>query len=193
MARIPYVDHDDLDGSDQELLDSSTPPEELDANYQHMMDGRARNSYRLLGYRPEILRSYRELVERLKTDGGLSLTEQEYVILCCAREIPSPYEWHNHVRIALNAGVPADEIRAIGARDYNSFEPAHEALLEYVARFVDGRVDDDHHAALAEHYDFGTIAATGAFAGYWLMNARLVDALDIDCEEPFVGWALDEV
>lgn len=193
MARIPYVDHDELAVDERDLLDSSTPPEELDLDYRHLMDGRARNSYRLLGHRPSILRSYRDLVDRLKADGGLTLTEQEYVILCCAREIPSPYEWHNHVRIALDAGVPADEIRAIGARDYAAFDPAHEALLEYVARFVDGRVDDVHHAALAEHYDAGTIAGAGAFAGYWLMNARLVDALGVECEEPFVGWALGEV
>ncbi|MFB6309583.1 MAG: carboxymuconolactone decarboxylase family protein [Salinirussus sp.] len=191
MARIPYADRGTLD--DPSLLDSSTPPEELDPAYQHLMEDRARNSYRLLGHRPTILRTYRDLVDRIKSDGGLSLAEQEYAILCCAREIPSPYEWHNHVRIALNAGVPAEEIRAIGARNYGAFEPAHEALLEYVARFIDGRIDDAHHAALADHYDAGTIAAIGVFAGYWLMNARLVDALGIECEEEFVGWALDNV
>lgn len=193
MARIPYVDHDDLDSADQALLDSSSPPEDLDEAYRHLMSTRTRNSYRTIGHFPNVLRSYRELVEAIKRDSGLTIAEQEYVILRCAREIPSRYEWHNHVRIALNAGVEADAIRAIADRATDDFAPKHSALLSYVDAFLDGTVDDEAHAALAEHYDDSTIAGVCLFAGYWLMNARVVDALGVEIEEPFVGWNLENV
>jgi alkylhydroperoxidase family enzyme len=193
MARIPYVDHAELDEDEAALLDSSSPPEDLDDAYRHLMSTRTRNSYRAVGHLPDVLRAYRDLVEAIKRDGGLSVAEQEYVILACAREIPSRYEWHNHVRIALNAGVDADAILAIADRDYDRFSGAHRALLEYVVAFLDGAVDDEAHAALAAEYDDATITGVCLFAGYWLMNARVVDALGVETEEPFVGWDLENV
>ncbi len=193
MARIPYVDHDDLDPGDGELLDSSSPPEDLAEEYQHLMSTRTRNSYRAIGHFPDVLRMYRDLVESIKRDSGLTVTEQEYVILRCARKIPSRYEWHNHVRIALNAGVEADAIRSIADRSYDDFSPEHRALLDYVDAFLEGTVDDEIHAALADFYDDATVVGVCLFAGYWLMNARVVDALGVEVEEPFVGWDLDHV
>lgn len=193
MVRIPYVDHDDLDADDKALLDSSSPPEELDEAYRHLMSTRTRNSYRAIGHLPHVLRVYRELVEAIKRDSGLTVAEQEFVILRCAREIPSRYEWHNHVRIALNAGVDRDAIRAIADRAYDDFAPEHRALLDYVDAFLDGAVDDDAHAALAKHYNHSAIAGVCLFAGYWLMNARVVDALNVEIEEPFVGWDLENI
>lgn len=193
MARIPYVDHEDLAADDRALLDSSSPPEDLDEAYRHLMSTRTRNSYRAVGHMPAVLRAYRDLVDAIKRDGGLAVAEQEYVILCCAREIPSRYEWHNHVRIALNAGVDADDIRAIADRAYDRLSRNHRTLLEYVDAFLDGEVDDEAHSALAAHYDDPTIAGICLFAGYWLMNARVVDALGVEIEEPFVGWDLENV
>jgi alkylhydroperoxidase family enzyme len=193
MARIPYVDHTDLADDDRALLDSSSPPEDLEEAYRHLMSTRTRNSYRAIGHFPDVLAAYRDLVEAIKRDTGLTVAEQEYVILRCAREIPSEYEWHNHVRIALNAGVEADAIRAIADRTADAFPPKHRALLEYVDAFLDGAVDDDAHAALAAHYDDPTIAGICLFAGYWLMNACVVDALGVETEEPFVGWNLENV
>lgn len=193
MARIPYVDHAALDEDEAALLDSSSPPEDLDEAYRHLMSTRTRNSYRAVGHLPDVLRAYRDLVEAIKRDSGLSVAEQEYVILACAREIPSRYEWHNHVRIALNAGVDADAIRAIADRDYDHFSDAHRTLIEYVLAFLDGAVEDEVHRALAAEYDDATVAGVCLFAGYWLMNARVVDALGVEIEEPFVGWDLENV
>ena len=47
----------------------------------------------------------------------------------------------------------------------------------------------DERALLANE----PIAGVCLFAGYWLMNARVVDALGVETEEPFVGWDLANV
>lgn len=193
MARIPYVDRTELNETDRELLDSTSPPESLDPELRHLMATRERNSYRAVGHHPTVLRLFRELVDELKARSGLSMFEQELVVLGCAREIPSRYEWHNHARIALGAGISPDEIVAISRMEFDAFDDRHAMLLRYVRRFLHGTVDDDLHEELSRWYDDDQIVAIAMFAGYWLANARMVEALGVEIEEPFIGWELERL
>lgn len=191
MPRLPYVDRTDLSKTDRPLIDSTSPPEAMHPDLQHLMAGRERNSYRMIAHHPAVLRHYRELVDQIKADSGLTELEQEIVVLGCAREIPSRYEWHNHARIALNFGIDPEQIRAISRKDFDAFSDAHATLLRYVIRFVHGTIDDSIHAELTAYYSADQIVAIALFAGYWLANARIVDALGVEIEEPFIGWELE--
>jgi alkylhydroperoxidase family enzyme len=191
MARIDYVDEEDLDPDRRGLLVSSLPIEEISEEYRHLMQDTKRNSYCALGHVPEVLELYRDLIDELKERSGLDEYEQEVIILTLASEIGSRYEWHNHARIALDSGIDREDIVAISDRDYDRFEDRYSTLMRYVIRFTYGTIDDDLHAEMAEYYDEKTIVGISVFAGYWLMNARVVHALAIETEESFVGWNLE--
>jgi len=52
-------------------------------------------------------------------------------------------------------------------------------------------VDDDCHAALASRYGPETVVGITALASGYLLIVRLLAALDVDTETPFVGWRLE--
>src|SRR5215216_2447272 len=61
---------------------------------------------------------------------GLVPREREIVILRCAYVKQSTYEWHQHVRIARDAGLTPTEINALRSwRDAAGFSDDERALL----------------------------------------------------------------
>jgi alkylhydroperoxidase family enzyme len=193
MARVPYIEPADLLEEYRNLTESYITQDDLDPELQPLMERTTRNSFLAIGNLPEVLKAFRELIHVMGEEIDLGPEQQEYVILTVARELSSRYEWHNHVRIALHKGVSVDEIHAIAENRLDVFEPADAALMQYVSAFVSGTVNDDVHADLAAHFDEKTIVGIGMYSGYFLMGAHLFDALEIETEEQFVGWNLENV
>ncbi|MGM0605880.1 MAG: carboxymuconolactone decarboxylase family protein [Halobacteriota archaeon] len=178
MARVPYAVEDDLPEEYQDLLVSA-------------LQGKPINVYSAIGNNPEVLYGIRTFLGSLWQDSGLEDYHRELVILTVAREAPSAYEWHQHVSIARDADVTDAEILAIADRDYGSFDPAEQALLEYVAAVVHDEVTDDRHAAIADRYAEPELVGIVGLAGGYTGLARMIGAFDVDLEESFVGWHLE--
>lgn len=177
MARLPYADPEEMPDGYEELLVSS-------------LQGRPINAYRVLGTNPEILRGERAFAATLWNDTGLDPRRRELVILAVAREMDSPYEWHQHVRIAPNEGVTRDEIEAIAAGRTDRFDPDERVLMEYAVAVIRGRVDDALHEEIAARYAESTVVGIALLAAGYQLVARFLDAFDVDLEESFVGWDL---
>ncbi|MFB6123967.1 MAG: carboxymuconolactone decarboxylase family protein [Haloferacaceae archaeon] len=181
MARVPYVTQDDLDGEYQDLIVSSLQP------------GKTVNVYSAIGNNQEVLGGFRAFLGALWSDSGLTDRQREIVILTAATEIDSAYEWHQHVSIAIDAGLDEAEISALARDDRSPFSTAEQALVAYTRAVARGRVNDVLHEAASEHFDRETLVGAAATAAGYVALGRVIDALGVEIEagDEFVGWDVE--
>lgn len=181
MARVPYVEQDDLDPEYRDLIISSLQP------------GKRANVYSAIGNNQEVLAGLREFLGSLWSDSGLTDRQREIVILTVASEIANDYEWHQHVLIGTDIGLPAAEISALGRDDRSPFDESECALIAYARAVVQGRVNDPIHDTIAAHFDDETAVGIAATASGYVALGRLIEVLGVELEEgsEFVGWELE--
>lgn len=177
MARVPYLDGDDL-------------PDEHGAVFERSRSG-ATHLFGALANNPPVLDGFVTFARTLWDECGLDEAERELVVLTVARQTHADYEWHQHVPLALDAGLSEDAVRAVREGRYDDLGPHREALASYVAAVATATVDDALHRALAERVDDRTTVGVTMLAGVYTGLARLLDALAVGPEESFVGWGLD--
>lgn len=121
---------------------------------------------------------------------GLAPRAREIVILRCAYTQQSTYEWHQHVRIASREGLTAAEINAVRDwRDSPLFSEEERALLAYVDELAaTPRPSDEVFAAVARDRSTGEVFGVTVLITLYFQLARVMSALDLETEEPFVGW-----
>lgn len=190
MARIDFMTADEMPPGKASLLASLASPDEIDAQYRHLISSAERNVYRIFGHSPEVIESFRSFARQVWDESTLSTRERELITLRVARELDSAYVWHQHARIALTAGITPDEIRSIAMNALDSFPDREQALLSYARAYVYGTVDEADHESLATWYEARAIVELGMVAGLYALICRSMDALDVELEEAFVGWDL---
>jgi AhpD family alkylhydroperoxidase len=184
MARLPYITRDDLPDDYKYLWDRNRTVTGTDA---------IANIFRTLGNNPPVWLQYARLGNALWTQSGIDTATRELIILRTAILQHSPYEWHQHVRIGRQAGLTNERIKALHHwRTSEAFSEPERAILEY----VDAVAQTDHplgevHEMLAAHFPPATIVAINLLTGFYAMTARFLGAMEVDLEEPFVGWELE--
>lgn len=123
---------------------------------------------------------------------GLAPRAREIVILRAARLQESNYEWHQHVRIARAAGLTDAEIRAVGDwQPSDLFSPDERVLLAYVDELGRSRrPSDSAFAALSAARTTAEVFAITYLVTLYFQLAHVMAALDLETEQPFVGWDL---
>ena len=193
MARISYVDPADLPAEKRELLDTLSDADVDDADRSHSLTGGTLNVYRTLGRNVALLEGFRAYGSVVWNHSGLSPHEREFVILATSYYADAAYEWHQHVRVALDEGIDPKQILAISREEPDRLADEHAALVAYVEEFVEGEVEDDTHERLAAHYDEAVILGVGMLSGCYLGLARVLQGLQVDLEDEFVGWDLENL
>ena len=72
---------------------------------------------------PELARRVEELGFYLKFEGVLPRPVYQFIVLSVAHATGAAFEWHDHVKHALAAGLPADVVDAAGAGRPQTQEP----------------------------------------------------------------------
>jgi alkylhydroperoxidase family enzyme len=180
MARLPLTNREDI-------------PEDLHYVWdRNATNGTLANIFRTMANNAQLWRAYLRLGNGLWTHCGLDLPTRELVILRTAILHHSQYEWHQHVRIGRQAGLSDEKIVALHHwRNSDLFSEAERALLGY----VDALSASDHpsaeaHAGLARHYDTSTVVGVNLLTGFYGMTAKFLGAMEVETEEPFIGWQL---
>lgn len=181
MARLPYTNRSDI-------------PEELQYVWDRLAPGAPEvpNIFRTLGNNPKLMRAYARMGNAIWADCGLDVPTREIAILRTAILEHSPYEWHQHVRIGRQARLSDERILALHHwRTSELFSEAEKALLAY----ADAVAATEHpaqevHDELAKHYPQSALVGINLLVGYYLMTARFLGAMEVEPEEPFVGWQL---
>ena len=199
MARVPYVDPADLPADERSLLATSMDGDDLPDPYRHLFTTDVRNVHRAIANSPPLLRLFRSTMSALWAESGLGKRERELVILTVARATGARYEWHQHVRHALADGFTPDECRAVAALavaggndDGGSagLSDDERTLVAGVGSICRGTLTDEGFAALSSRYDDATVVGLTFLAGWYIGLAHVLATLDVEPEEPFVGWDL---
>ncbi|HEU0102691.1 MAG TPA: carboxymuconolactone decarboxylase family protein, partial [Mycobacteriales bacterium] len=107
----------------------AAPLRELEGDLAERVAGlgaRQVNLYRSLAHTPELLDAWIDWAWALRAKCTTSRALRELMILRTAVVMRSEYEWHQHVAMAADAGVPPDKVAAIAAWQSSQLYDASE-------------------------------------------------------------------
>ncbi|MDQ3841053.1 MAG: carboxymuconolactone decarboxylase family protein, partial [Actinomycetota bacterium] len=112
------------------------------------------NLYRALAHAPRLLEAWIDFAWALRERCDTPRPLRELMILRTAQRMLSQYEWHQHRRMAAEAGIDEHKVAELAMwRTSPAFTEAERAVLALTDALVDGHVPDPINATLAEHFD----------------------------------------
>jgi alkylhydroperoxidase family enzyme len=177
MARLPYLDQQDLAPEHRDLL------------------ARNINLVRALAHSPNALRAFHGLGEFIRFRSRLDPRLRELAILMVGYVTRSPYEWSHHVEIGRRFGVSDADIRALvdeAEGRPNALEPLARTVLKAAAEMTrDLAVSDATFAQLRERLDNERAVDLVLTIGFYNAVVRVLASLQIDVEDGYKRY-LDE-
>lgn len=124
------------------------------------------------------------LGRKLLADSAFSFRERELVILRTGLNCRAPYEWGQHVRIALDGGIPRAEVDRVAAGpDATGWDDRTRTLLRAADELhADATIAATTWTALAAHLDERELIELPLLVGYYHLVAFALNALGIQPE-----------
>jgi 4-carboxymuconolactone decarboxylase len=170
--RIPPLRDEDADEQTSALLEEVRLP-----------NAQAINIFATLVRHPGLYRRWMPFAGKLLA-GKLPNRDRELLILRSAWRCASSYEWGQHVRIATDAGISADEIdRVASGPDAPGWDAFDRALLTAVDELHDDAcITDRTWDALAARYDERQMIELPMLVGQYHMLAFALNSLGVQRE-----------
>ncbi len=174
MARVPYLNQDDLEPDDHVLL------------------ARPANIFRALVNSPRGARAFMRhgtyLLDRSKLDPRL----RELAILQVGYSANAPYEYSHHVEIGRQNGLSDDDIRAIAketAGEETSLGKLERAVLSAAREITnDVSLSDETFAVLDEALDREHLVDLILAISFYNGASRTLNALQVDVEDHYLKY-----
>jgi alkylhydroperoxidase family enzyme len=140
------------------------------------------NLYRALGHAPDLLRAWIHFAWALRGHDRTSRRLRELMILRTATLHHSQYEWHQHRRMARDAGVSEFQVAELEMwRTSEAFSPEERAALALTDAIVKGEVCDEIDE-IARYFDHEQRVELTVTAAFYAMVPRVLDALGVPVE-----------
>ena len=173
MARLPYLDRDDLPEQYRYLFDNLSRE-----------GGRVGNLFRVLGHSPRLLHQFMRLGNDLRHKTRIDPRLRELAILTVGRLTDAPYEYVHHIALARRAGVTEDQIDGLPVWErHPAFSEEERAVIRYaetVTREV--RVPDDVFNALRTFFDNEQIVELTMNIAYYNLVVRFLEPMQVELE-----------
>lgn len=141
------------------------------------------NLYRALAHAPRLLGAWIDFAWALREHCDTPRSLRELIILRTAQRTLSEYEWHQHRRMAAEAGVDERQVAELAMwRTSPAFTEAERAALSLTDALVDGHVPDRVNTALTNHFDPQARVELTLTAAFYCAVPRLLDALRVPIE-----------
>lgn len=150
--------------------------------------------YRTLGHAPAMLEAWIAMAWPLRWEPTTPRALRELIIMRAAQVTGALYEWTHHWSMALDAGVPREQLLALSAWEASdTFSPVEKAVLAYAEQVLaDGQVEDDVFSDLASFFQPQEIVEITLTASFYANVARVLLALRIQPEPEYAslteGW-----
>jgi 4-carboxymuconolactone decarboxylase len=154
------------------------------------VDGRDLNIFATLARHPRLFKRWSGFGGFLLYGGDLPARDRELLILRTAWHCRAEYEWGQHARIALTAGVTENDITAViegpGASQWSDTDAALlRAADELHAQSV---ITDDTWEVLAGHYDDHQLIEICMVVGQYHLVAFTLNSLGVQREPGVTGF-----
>lgn len=161
------------------LVDPAGPMAERIAG----LGARQVNLYRSLAHAPDLLEGWMEFAWALRPRCTTPRPLRELMILRTAVVMRSEYEWHQHRIMAIESGVPNEQIEALAAWQVSDlFDPRERAALMLTDAILTGHVTDAVQHELSRHFSAQERVELVMTAGFYAMVPRVLDALRVPIE-----------
>ena len=171
MARLPNLEKDQLSPSDQHFYESIADSR-----------GSVRGPYGVLLHSPDLAARVAHTGTYVRFNFDMSEALKETIIITTAREIRSQYEFSAHARLARQAGVRDDTIKAIA----NGSAPAglsgdEELLVRYVKELVQNhKITDQTFNAVKDKFGTQRTVEITGLVGHYLLVGQILLAFEVD-------------
>ncbi len=141
------------------------------------------NLYHALAHAPRLLEAWINFSWALREHCETPRQLRELIILRTAQLTLSQYEWHQHRRMAAEAGVQEHQVAELAMWQTSpAFDAAERAALAFTDALADGHVPDEVNAALAEHFGLRARVELTLTASFYFGVPRLLNALRVPVE-----------
>ena len=141
------------------------------------------NLYRALAHAPKLLEAWISFAWTLREHCDTPRSLRELIILRTAQRMLSQYEWHQHRRMAAEAGVDEHQVAELAMwRTSPAFTAAERAALALTDALVDGHVSDQINTALVTHFDEKARVELTLTAAFYCAVPRVLKALRVPVE-----------
>ncbi len=165
------------------VIPLATLPDDIAAQVE-ALGAKQVNLYRALAHAPDLLRAWIAFAWALRGNSATSRQLRELMILRTATLHHSPYEWHQHRRMAAEAGVSDYEIAELEMwRTSRAFNAETRAALAFTDAIVHGEVSEAVNQELAAHFDLAQRIELTVTAAFYSMVPRVLDALGVPIED----------
>ncbi len=173
MARLPYVDREDLPDEYKYLFDNLSRG-----------GGRVGNLFRTLGHSPRLLHQFMRLGNDLRSRTRIEPKLRELAILTVGRVTAAPYEYVHHLAIGRRAGLTSEQLLGLPVwEQHPSFSEQEKAVMRYaedVTRNV--RVSDEVFDAVHAFLDDEQMVELALNVAYYNMVVRFLEPMRVELE-----------
>ena len=164
-------------------------PEERDERTQELLGTLGDlNIFATLAHHPRLLKRWSQFGGTLLYRGELPARTRELLILRTAYHCRADYEWGQHVRIGLEAGLTADEIAAVTTDDDTAWSAEDAALLRAADELhADAHISSDTWAALSNHLTTPQLIELCMVVGQYHLVAFTLNSLGVQREAGVEG------
>jgi alkylhydroperoxidase family enzyme len=177
MARVPYLNPEDLAESDRELMD------------------RPINLFRALANSPAALRASRGVGRWCRWGSEIDPRQRELAILAVGAIYENRYEYAHHVRIAQEFGATRQDVADVQrhlAGEPTAFAAVDRLVLDVARELTDdATLSEDRWQALADAIGLTPAVDLIVTVAYYSMVVRVLSALGVEVEDDYVGYLDD--
>jgi alkylhydroperoxidase family enzyme len=171
MARVPYLNPEDLSAENRDLL------------------ARPIALARALANAPDAARVFHKLGKWVRYDSTVDARLRELAILQVGYLARSPYEWSHHVKIGFDFGVTEDDLRGLMADSDgqpNALEPLARCVLRAAREMTDGgEMRAETFAELEAAIGRQQVVELVIVIGFYCAVVRVLASLAIDVEPDY--------
>lgn len=177
MARLPYLNAADLAPENQDLLK------------------RPINLFRAMVHSPNGARAFHGIGEFIRWDSKLDARLREMAIIQVGYMTRSVYEYTHHLKIGMDFGVTADDIRAIAAETAgqpSGLDALSKAVLRAAREMTDSlAASDATFAELRRHLNEEHLTDLVLTIAFYNAVVRYLGTMQIDNEPEYQKYLAD--
>jgi 4-carboxymuconolactone decarboxylase len=150
------------------------------------------NVVKTIANNPAVFAPWSALARQLAIDGSLPHRERELVILRVGWRCQSVYEFGQHTRFGLQAGLSPEEIAAVtGDVPSGPWTGDERTLLTMVDELIDDDcVSDSTWERLVRRWTSAELVELVLLAGFYRMVSSALNTFGVEREDGVPGWPL---